>query len=185
MNRVDKDKVVAFAYKLTDTDNGKVLFEATKDAPDVLLYGRTQDVVPGLAAALKGLAAGDKFSVELPAEAAFGPRYEENVMTLPKKDFLIDGKFPEQVKPGAVIPMQTDRGMIIRGNVVEVTPENVVMDFNHPFAGKNVKYEGEVTEVRDATEDELNPKGCCGGCGGGCEGGDGCDSCGDGCGGCQ
>ncbi len=51
------------------------------------------------------------------------------------------------------------------------------MDFNHPFAGKTVRYEGVIEEVREATPEELKPQGggCCGGCGGG--------SCGDSCGG--
>ncbi|MDE6772052.1 MAG: peptidylprolyl isomerase, partial [Muribaculaceae bacterium] len=61
--------------------------------------------------------------------------------------------------------------------------DKIKMDFNHPFAGLTVRYEGKVEEVRDATPEELQPsKGCGGGCGGGCDCGSEGD-CATGCGG--
>lgn len=185
---IDNGKFVAFAYTVKDADTGEVLFEAKKDAPDVMVYGASLDVIPGLAATLKGLAAGDKFGVTLPPEVAFGQRNEEYVQQVPISAFMRDGKMAVEVKPGIVLDMMTNTGDIVSGYVKEVTPEVVVMDFNHPFAGKTVEFEGEVLEVRDATEEELHPKHSCG-CGGcshhegegeGCSCGDGC-GCGDGC----
>ncbi|MDE5875349.1 MAG: peptidylprolyl isomerase, partial [Muribaculaceae bacterium] len=71
----------------------------------------------------------------------------------------------------------------VEGEVIEVG-DKIKMDFNHPFADLTVKYVGEVEEVRDATEEELKPRGgCCGGCGGGCGSDGDCGSdCGGGCG---
>ena len=77
-------------------------------------------------------------------------------------------------------------GAVIPGVVLEVTPETVKMDLNHPMAGKTLHFTGEVVSVREATEQELT-EGLhgeyvhrCGGChGGGCHGGD----CGGDCGG--
>ena len=95
-----------------------------------------------------------------------------------------DGKMAVDVKEGIVLDMMTNTGAIVSGIVKKVTPEYVEMDFNHPFAGKTLEYEGEVMDVRDATEDELHPKhGCGGGCGG-CGHGDKNDNCGcgEGCG---
>lgn len=94
-----------------------------------------------------------------------------------------DGKMAVEVKVGGALDMMTNTGDIIRGLVTEVTPEYVSMDFNHPFAGKTVEFDGEVIEVRDATEEELHPKHSCG-CGGGCSHHGDNDSCGcgDGCG---
>lgn len=63
---IDNGKFVAFAYTVKDADSKEVLFEAKKAAPDMMIYGVTQDVIPGLAATLKGLKAGDKFGVTLP-----------------------------------------------------------------------------------------------------------------------
>ena len=83
--------------------------------------------------------------------------------------------------------MRTTEGAIVYGIVLMIEKDGVTVDFNHPLAGENLHYKGEVKVVRDATEEELNPKhGCCGcgshGCGdGGCS-----DSCCDGCnGGCN
>lgn len=184
--KVAQGKFVAYDYKLYNADNGELLFEVPEKAPDTMIAGVTQDVVPGLAAALDGLKAGDKFEVELPAEAAFGARSEEWISYLDKKIFTTpDGNVIDELKVGARLPMMTDRGFMIQGLVTEITDDKVTMDFNHPFAGLNVRYDGKVIEVRDATEDELHPKGGCCGCGShGCGDGDcGGGDCGSGCGG--
>ncbi len=80
--------------------------------------------------------------------------------------------------------MMTADGYRINGVVLEVTDNDVKMDFNHPLAGKDVRFKGNILTVRDATPEELKPQTCCcsgGDCGEGC--GEGCgDSCGEGCG---
>lgn len=174
--KVGKGKFVKYSYVLTDVNTGKELFATPKDDPDEMIYGMNEEVVPGLVAAMDGLSAGDKFEVELPAEAAFGLRHDENIIELDKEIFMRDGKLAEEVVLGADLPMMTAEGYRILGKVLEVG-DKIKMDFNHPFAGLAVKYNGEIVEVRDATPEELNPSygGCCGG---GCS----CDSgCGDGC----
>lgn len=191
--KVGPGKFVKYAYKLYNDANGELLFEAGADAPDEMVYGISHEVVPGLIAALKFLGAGDKFSVTLPPEAAFGERYEDNVVVLEKEIFERDGKLAEEVKVGAELPMMTAEGYRIIGKVLSVDDNGVKMDFNHPFAGLTVKYDGEVIEVRDATPEELQPTGGCGcggcGCGShtendGCcgEAGCGCGDHGDSCG---
>ena len=72
----------------------------------------------------------------------------------------------------------TADGYHINGVVIDVTPAEVIMDFNHPLAGKDVRFKGKILEVRDATPEELQPAHSCGcGCGH-----DHCDDgCGDGC----
>ncbi|MDE5652811.1 MAG: FKBP-type peptidyl-prolyl cis-trans isomerase [Muribaculaceae bacterium] len=192
--KVGPGKYVKYAYKLYNEPDGELLFEAKADAPDEMVYGISHEVVPGLIAALKDLAAGDKFSVTLPPEAAFGERYDDNVVTLEKEIFERDGKLAEEVKVGAELPMMTAEGFRILGRVIAIDDASVKMDFNHPFAGKTVKYDGEVIEVRDATPEELQPVGGCGcghcgshgDCGDGCDCGDSDCGCGDhGCGGCH
>lgn len=179
--KVGPGMFVKYSYVLTDVENGKELFSTPKDEPDEMVFGVSQDVVPGLIAAIDGLKAGDKFEIELPAEAAFGPRHQENVIELDKEIFMRDGKLAEEVKVGVDLPMMTAEGYRVLGRVLEIG-DKVKMDFNHPFAGLTVKYEGHIDEVRPATEEELHPvSGCgCGSCGGGCGDGDGCGSgCGD------
>lgn len=179
--KVEEGKFVAYSYKLYDDDNGALLFETPEGQPDVMIYGLSHDVVPGLVAAMKGLKAGDRFTVELPAEAAFGERFDDNVIKLDKELFMRDGQLAEAVKVGTMLPMMTEQGFQVQGKVLAITDNEVEMDFNHPFAGLKVRFEGEVDEVRDATPEEiaaLQSHGC--GCG--CHGGCGDSSCGDGCG---
>ena len=179
---VGPGKFVAYSYKLYNDADGKLLFETPKDAPDVMVYGVSHEIVPGLVEVMKGLSKGDRFSITLPPAAAFGDRSDEYVMTLGREIFTNeDGEFAEEVKVGAVLPMITSEGYRVQGTVIEVG-DKIKMDFNHPFAGLTVRYDGVVEEIREATPEELQPQhGCgggCGGCGCGPEG-----DCADGCGG--
>lgn len=169
---VGPGKFVAYSYKLYDNATGEVLFEAPAKAPDVMVYGASHEIVPGLVAALKDLAKDDKFEVTLPPQAAFGERSPEYLLDLDRDLFMRDGELADEVTVGAVLPMMTAEGYRVQGVVKEVG-DKIKMDFNHPFAGLTVRYEGKVEEVRDATPDELHPRHGCGGCnGGGCHGGD-------------
>ncbi|MDE7160924.1 MAG: FKBP-type peptidyl-prolyl cis-trans isomerase [Muribaculaceae bacterium] len=177
--KIEPGKFVKYTYKVSDDSNGRVLFEAPAEAPDVMVYGVSNEVIPGLVAVMKGLKAGDKFSVTLPPEVAFGERSDDNVITVPAEAFMRDGKMAEEVKVGAALPMLTEQGYTVTGVVKAINEHDVTMDFNHPFAGITVKFDGEVQEVRDATPEELQPVSSCGcGCShGGCD-----DGCGGGCG---
>jgi FKBP-type peptidyl-prolyl cis-trans isomerase SlyD len=67
-----------------------------------------------------------------------------------------EGKFDDQMfHVGALVPMSDNDGNQLRGKIVEVDEENVKMDFNHPLAGTDLHFSGEVLEVRDATADEI------------------------------
>lgn len=181
-------KFVAFSYKVYNDANSELLFEAKDNAPDVMVYGVSNEVIPGLVKAIEGMKEGDRFSLTLPPQAAFGERSDDNIVDVPVEAFMRDGEMAEEVVAGAILPMMTDQGFTVTGRVVKIGDENVEMDFNHPFAGLTVRFEGEIKQVRPATEEEMNPPAHgCGGCGGGCNGG-GCGdgSCGDGgCGGCK
>ena len=96
---------------------------------------------------------------------------------------MMDGKVAEDILfVGSQIPMATADGQHMMGVVKEVKAETVMMDFNHPMAGKTLNFEVTVVDVRDTEPEDLAKfmgGGCsCGDCGGGCgdhECGDGCD----------
>lgn len=181
--KVGPGKFVEYSYRLYNDADNQLLFETPKDAPDEMVFGVSPGIVPGLMAAMEGLAAGDKFEVTLSPVAAFGDKSDDLIMTLDKDIFMRDGKLADEVKVGAVLPMMTADNLRVQGTVTKIDDKDITMDFNHPFAGLTVRYDGEVVEVRDATPEDLPQGGCCGGCGGGCASGDsGCDSnCGEGC----
>ncbi len=178
MEKIQPGKYVELGYDLYEvTPEGDKLVHQTDMAdPEKIIFGVTRGVIRPLEQAIEGLEPGGEFDIVVKADEAFGPHDPEQVATLPRDIFEVDGKFDtETIKPGAILPMMTADGYRINGVVVEVTDNDVKMDFNHPLAGKDVRFKGKVTAVRDATPEELQPSH---GCGCGCHG----DSCDDGCG---
>ena len=194
--KISKDKVVEFIYEL-EVD-GNIVDHTTKERPLDYIHG-TQGILPKLEAHIEGMEAGDKFTVTLAPEDAYGQVDPNKIIDLPKTAFEVNGQIREDLLvPGTRIPMMNSMGAVIPGVVLEVTENTVKMDLNSEMAGKTLHFTGEIISVREATEKELaeglhgefvHSNGCggchgnhggCGGCGGGCgEGG-----CGDGDGGC-
>ena len=181
-----ENKYITLAYKLYSIENGEKEFteEAPAEHPFQFISGLGL-TLEAFESQVKDLKKGDKFDFTIKAEEAYGEYDEEHVIDLPKNIFEIEGKFDsERVVEGAVIPLMTSEGQRINGSVVEVKDDVVVMDMNHPLAGCDLNFVGEVTENRPATNDELaemarmmSGGGCVGGCNGGCD----CGDCGDGC----
>ena len=196
MEKIEPGKYVEMTYNLyqVNPDGSEELVHQEDPAdPEKIVFGVTRGMIRPLEEKLDGMAKGEKFNVVVKADEAFGPYDEEQVAELDREIFLVDGKFDEEmINVGAVVPMMTADGYRINGIVKSITPEKVFMDFNHPLAGKDVRFEGVVTEVREATQEELAPAHSCGcGCDHGSCGEGGCDcdhghdcdgehSCGDG-----
>ncbi|MCM1142153.1 MAG: FKBP-type peptidyl-prolyl cis-trans isomerase [Muribaculum sp.] len=172
MEKIQPGKYVELGYDLYEVtpEGEKLVHQTSADDPERFIFGVTKGVIEPLEHAIDGLEAGGEFDIKVTADQAFGPYDPEQVATLPAEIFEVDGKVDKDVvKPGAVLPMMTADGYRINGVVKEVTDKDVKMDFNHPIAGKDVRFKGKITLVRDATPEELQPaQGCgCSGCGGG------------------
>lgn len=175
-----ENKYITVAYKLYSIEDGERDFEEEAPAahPFQFISGLGM-VLDSFEEQLVNLKPGDKFDFTIAAENAYGEYDEQHVIDLPKNIFMIDGKFDaERIKEGAIVPLMTSDGQHINGSVVEVQADTVVMDMNHPLAGCDLNFVGEVVTNRPATNDELAEvaRMMSGGCG--C----GCDSCGGGCG---
>ena len=187
--KIELGKYVELVYDVAVQEAGEevVKYSYTAEECDAFIFGFDHGMIDEFVQNINGLEEGERFDFYL-SESAFGDVDPQMIILLNKDVFNVDGKFDsENIYPGAEVPMRRSDGLAMYGTVKEVTADGVVLDFNHPFAGKRAHYIGVVQTVRPATEDELEavkPKGGCGGCGG-CGGG-GCDSgsCG-GCGGCQ
>ncbi len=143
-----KDKVVRIDYTLTD-DDGNTLDTSQGREPLAYLHG-AGNIIPGLENALEGRAAGDSFNVTVPAADAYGERDPELVQPVPRD------RFPEgaAIEAGAQFQAQTAAGPRTI-TVVEVNDNEVVIDANHPLAGKPLNFAVQVVEVRDAAAEEL------------------------------
>lgn len=176
MEKIQPGKYFEMTYSLSRVESDgsqEVLHEMTEEDPERAIFGVTRGFIPALEKALEGLEAGQTFDVTAGPAEGFGEYDPEELVTLPKDIFIVDGKFNDKdFYPGAIAPMMTADGYRIDGKIVEVNADNLVLDFNHPLAGATVRLQGKVTLVRDATPEELQPRngGCCGG---GCCGGEG------------
>jgi FKBP-type peptidyl-prolyl cis-trans isomerase SlyD len=153
---VGENKVVSMTYRLReDNKKGQMIQEVKKDRPFVYLFGMG-GLLPSFKSNLKGLNAGDDFSFILKKEEAYGVPSEKNIIRLDKKIFEVDGVFDENViKVGEVVPMEDENGYPLAGKILEVADDNVLVDFNHPLAGLNLYFEGEILDVREATAEEI------------------------------
>ena len=184
-------KVVSASYELyiAGEDGKEELMEkATEEVPLVWCQGEKM-MLPASEAALEGKEVGDDADFVLKAADAYGEYIDEGLMDLPRRMFFNgDGEFDsERVYVGAIVPMNTTDGQVVKAQVCEITDDQVTIDLNHPYAGEDLHFKGKIISIRDVTEGELqairHPRHGCGGCGGGCHKGkdgdcEGCESCG-------
>jgi FKBP-type peptidyl-prolyl cis-trans isomerase SlyD len=184
-----ENKYITVAYRLYVMQDGeKILMEEAPKAHPFQFISGMGSTLDRFEKEVAPLNVGDKFEFVIPMNEAYGEYMPEGVRTVQKEMFEIDGKFDEErIYEGAVIPLQDNEGHHFYATVTEITKENVTVDLNHPFAGKDLTFEGEVVESREASNEEIQDmvnqmSGCgcggdCGGCGGGC----GEEGCGGGC----
>ncbi len=188
------NKKIRVAYTLVSHRNGESeeVEKTTREQPFEFLsgVGYTLDAFEDN---LKDLKKGDSFDFTIPFAEAYGEYNPDHVQDFDREVFTIDGKFDSaHIFAGNVVEMMRADGSPILGTVKEVTPFKVVMDFNHPLAGCDLQFFGNVVESRPATDAEMkkfydalraSQQGC-GGCGG-CKGGSCGEGCDEGCGGCH
>lgn len=100
-------------------------------------------IIPGLDRAIDGMSVGEKKTVEVPAADAYGDRNPEGIQTVPR------AQVPDHIPldPGTQLQVQTGDGRTLPVTVAEVTEEAVVLDANHPLAGKDLTFEVELVEI--------------------------------------
>jgi FKBP-type peptidyl-prolyl cis-trans isomerase SlyD len=146
--KISENKVVVLHYAVSDSDD--TLIDSSYDHSPLSIIHGTGYLIPGLEDALTDHITGDKFEVAVSAENAYGDRHDEFVQTVPKSMF----ESVEDLEVGSQLRATTDDGeqTVI---VIDVTDEEITVDGNHPLAGIDLKFDVEILEVRDATEDEL------------------------------
>ncbi len=153
---ISNEKVVTLVYQLkVDNSEGDIIETVKEDKPFVFLYG-AGSMLPKFEENLNGLKANEKFEFTLKSDDAYGQATEDALMDLPKNTFEVDGNIEEGLlAEGNVIPMQNDEGQKFNGVIVEVKEESVIIDFNHPLAGDDLHFTGNIIEVREATKEEI------------------------------
>ena len=145
--KIEKDTVVELTYELTDAD-GKVI-EQTDD-PIEYLHGGYDGIFPLVERELSGKGVGDGCRVRLEPDDAFG-EYDAELLHLEPRS-----KFPADVAVGMRFEGRgAESGTKLIYTVTDVSEDKVVVDGNHPLAGKTLQFKCTVTAVRAASEEEI------------------------------
>ena len=149
--KIEKHSVVSLRYELINTGGEGEIIEKV-DEPISYLHGGYDGIFPLVEEALHGKSVGDKCSVTLKPDDAFG-EYEHALVEVESRS-----SFPADVAVGMQFegaPEDADDEDFVLYTVVDVTDDEVTVDGNHPLAGKTLTFNCTVTGVRQATEDEL------------------------------
>ncbi len=147
--QISKYRVVVLNYVARD-DSGEIIDSSEVDGPIRYIHG-TEDLIPGLENALEGRESGEKLQVDVPMDEAYGPRDEDLVEQVPRINF----EGVDNIAPGMKFQTEMDDGSPFIVTVTAVDDDSVTVDGNHPLAGKNLSFSLEITEVREATSEEI------------------------------
>lgn len=153
-----KNMVVSVHYELKVDKDGELVTADKSDPSQPLVYIQGSGMLlPDFENNLAGKTVGDTVQFKVSAEKGYGVRNEQDIVSVPLDSFKDkDGNVDKNViKVGNVLPMMDDQGHQFQGIVNEVTDDVVVMDFNHPMAGKELNFSVTVVDVRPATAEEL------------------------------
>lgn len=146
--QIAQDKVVLIHYTLKN-DAGETLDSSSGGEPLAYIHGQG-NLVAGLEKALEGRQSGDKLNVKVEPAEGYGVRDDALIQQVPKRQFG-----GANVQPGMQFHAQTSQGHARVVTVVRIQGDMVTVDGNHPLAGETLNFDVEVTEVREATQEEL------------------------------
>ena len=141
-------QVIGFHYTLKDKE-GTTIDSSVGATPLLFLEGSGQ-IIPGLEKELIPMSTGDKKAVEIKAADAYGEVVDDLRITVAKT------QFPEgsNIKVGDQFQVNEEPTAPIF-TITEIAGDEVKIDGNHPLAGEDLFFDVEVTEKRDATEEEV------------------------------
>ena len=146
--QIANNTVVTFHYQLSEI-GGDYTEDSTTGEPLLYLHGH-RGILPGLEDAMLGHSSSDSFSVEVSPEQGYGLHKEDGLQRVPIKHVVSPGK----PRVGNIVSVNTARGEV-KATVLKVGKFNIDVDTNHPLAGKHLKFDVQVIDVREATMEEV------------------------------
>ncbi len=144
--QVGPEVVVTLTYEVFDSDGELV---GGSEGPRSILFG-FGEILPQVERALEGALPGEARSVQVKAKEAFGERDPKALLEVDPADF------PADVAPGDSFEAEGSEGEVIVLRVLDVTPDAVIVDQNHPLAGRSLRVELSVLDTRPATPEEVD-----------------------------
>jgi FKBP-type peptidyl-prolyl cis-trans isomerase SlyD len=150
MKQGKSEALIGIHYKLFLIDaKGKAeLFEETEKGQPYFFRLGEDEVLPAFEKQFLSLQPNDTFNFTINQEEAYGPYDESMVMELPISAFTEDDDLDEDIEVGEYLSMVGEDDEEIDGKVIEIKEDTILMDFNHPMAGKSLKYDGIVVTMR-------------------------------------
>jgi len=145
--RIQDGKYVSLTYRIED-DNGSVLEHS--DLPVGFVLGGSQELIGGMDKAIRGKQAGDEVHFLLSPEQGFGAHdpaltFTDEIANVP----------PQFRHVGAEVQMRNDAGEIKTFFVSKIENGRLTVDGNHPMAGKRLRVQVRIHEVREASREDL------------------------------
>jgi len=157
--KVEKNNVITLKYSLRIPDNDgemDMVEVVTEEDPMHFIQG-VSGLPEGFENQIEGLVVGDTFDFKVEPEEGYGEFDPEAIVELPKEVFQMEDVDQEELlQIGNVVPMTNEDGERMHGQIVEVKDDVVVMNFNHPLAGKEMHFEGQILSIRPATAEEIS-----------------------------
>ncbi|MCP9760196.1 peptidylprolyl isomerase [Aquitalea sp. S1-19] len=145
--QIAKNSVVTLDYEMFDADNKMI---DKSEEPISYLHGGYDGIFPLVEEALHGKAVGDTVDVMMTSDDAFGDPEEELVRVEP-----LD-VFPADIEIGMVFEADDpETGDVLLFRVTDIADGNAIVDANHPLAGMAIRFKGKITDVREASADEI------------------------------
>jgi len=144
---IQTNQIVSIEYEVRDGDT--VVDSNVGGAPLVFMFGKGQ-IIPGLENGIVNMTIGEKGEVPVKAEDAYGQHNPEANQEVPKDQFA-----GIELEVGMTLYGQGEDGGTVQVVVKEIGEENIIIDFNHPLAGKDLLFNVTLNNVRDASEEEV------------------------------
>ncbi len=145
------DNTVVHFHIIAKDQNGELLEDSYVEGHAAAYLHGHKNLFPAMEQALVGKTTGDKVQVSIPAKEAYGEIKENNIGRVSLKQIISQGP----IKAGDVVDLRIPQG-ITQVTVIKKGLKMVDVDMNHPWAGKTLNLEIEVTDVRAATAEEID-----------------------------
>lgn len=144
---VSTGKQVSIEYTLKLED--ETVVDSNVGVEPLTFIQGSHNIIPGLESSLDGMKVGDSKQVTVKPEDAYGPVNEDAVSEIKKEQIPEDS-----LKVGTVLQGQNPDGRVIIARIVEIKEDTVLLDYNHPLAGKTLYFNIKILAVEDAPEQE-------------------------------
>ncbi len=146
-------KAITIKYELKDSQSGEIL-ESNLEGEAISFVSGFEQILQKLEDEVISMQTGDEKVVKFDAKDGFGEYDDDKIQVLPKEQFA-----GIELEIGMELIGENEGGETVKVIVKDISDENVTIDFNHPYSGKNLEFKIQMIENREATDDEISNRG--------------------------